>query len=342
MRFIGSKKLLLKNIEYIININIKNNIKVFCDIFSGTAVVGEYFKTKYKIISNDILYFSYILQKAKIENKNSLKFSKLKKNGIDNPITYLNNLKTKNSKNLFIYKNYSPNLKSNRSYFNNDNASKIDLVRITINKWLKEKKINSQEYYALLASLIEAIPFISNIAGTYGAYLKKRDKRFFKTLKLEKFEPLNSKYKNICFNRNANTLIKKIKGDILYIDPPYNGRQYLSNYHVLETIAKYDNPKIKGLTGLRKSSEGLSVYCHKAKAFNELEDLIKNANFKYLIMSYSNEGIISERNIEKLFKRYGDNNSFKKYKFPYRRYKRTKDKNIKKVYELMFFIKKNG
>ena len=59
-------------------------------------------------------------------------------------------------------------------------------------------------------------------------------------------------------------------------------------------------------------------------------------------MSYSSEGIIPEKSIEKLFKKYGDNKTFKKYKFAYRRYKRTKGKEVKKLNELIFFIKKNG
>ena len=342
MRFIGSKKLLLKNIELVIKQNIRGNLKIFCDIFSGTAVVGEYFKKKYKIISNDNLYFSYVLQNAKIGNNTLLSFNGLKKTGLKNPISYLNNLSTSLTKNCFIYNNYSPNLNCNRAYLSNNNAIKIDLIRSKINKWFKKKRINSHEFYSLLASLIEAIPSVSNIAGTYGAFLKNKDKRFFKKIKLEKFQTLNGKYKNQCHNEDANKLIKKLRGDILYLDPPYNARQYIANYHLLETVARYDSPKIKGLTGLRINSQGYSKYCSKSKALEELTDLVKNARFKYILMSYSNEGIIPEKSIEKLFKKYGDKKTYKKYKFAYRRYKRTKDKETKKLNELIFFIRKNG
>ena len=80
MRFIGSKRLLLKNIEYVISQNILKHEKLntFCDIFSGTTIVSQYFKNKYKIISNDLLYFSYCLQKSYIELNQKPNFKNLK------------------------------------------------------------------------------------------------------------------------------------------------------------------------------------------------------------------------------------------------------------------------
>ena len=68
MRYIGSKTNLLKNIESCISLNIHTKQKSFCDIFSGTGVVARYFKPQYEIISNDVLYFSYLIQKSLIEN----------------------------------------------------------------------------------------------------------------------------------------------------------------------------------------------------------------------------------------------------------------------------------
>ena len=67
MRYIGSKINLLENIEEIINENVKEEANCFVDLFSGTGIVGEYFKKKYKVLSNDNLYFSYVLQFSKIE-----------------------------------------------------------------------------------------------------------------------------------------------------------------------------------------------------------------------------------------------------------------------------------
>lgn len=340
MRFIGSKRLLLKNIDYVIQQNIKGhkNLKSFCDIFSGTTVVAQYFKKRYQIFSNDLLYFSYCLQKSYIELNKEPKFENLNINS--DLFGYLNKIET--TKKGFIYKNYSPGGKDKRRYLSEANAKKIDSLRMSCEEWLRKKIIHKDEYFYLISLLIEATPFVSNIAGTYGAYLKNWDKRSLKKIKFNSIKIIDNKKINKCFNEDSNNLIKKIKGDILYLDPPYNSRQYLPNYHLLETIAKYDNPKIRGKTGIREYEKQRSNYCNKTYAKDALEDLINKSNFKYIILSYNNEGLIPEKSIENLFKKYGDKKAYKKYEIPYRRYKRTKDKETKKISEFIFFLKKNG
>jgi adenine-specific DNA-methyltransferase len=344
VRFIGSKNLLLKNIEYIINQNIKNwqSLTTFCDIFSGTTVVARYFKKYFRIISNDLLYFSYVMQRCYIQNNLTPSFDKIKIN--ENIINFLNkdvDIK-KNYDKFFIYQNYSPNSFSKRRYLSNNNAITIDVIRKTIEDWKVNKSINDNEYYYLLSSLIESVPFVSNIAGTYGAYLKNWDKRSLKKIQLKVPEILNNKKKNLSFNENANDLVKKIHGDIIYLDPPYNSRQYLPNYHLLETIAKYDSPVLKGKTGIREYSKEKSLYCQKSSAEDILYDLIKKSNFSYVILSYSTDGIIKESSLDKMLKSFSKNN-YRKYRFAYRRYKKDKDKidyNKKDLYELMFLIDK--
>ena len=338
MRFIGSKRLLLKNIEYAINQNIRDSKKnsIFCDIFSGTTIVSQYFKRKYKIISNDLLYFSYCLQKSYLEINKRPKFKNLNLNlEIEE---YLN--KSDQLKKGFIYKNYSPGGKEKRRYLSAENAQKIDNLRFKFNKWLTEDKIDENEYFYLVSLVIEATPFVSNIAGTYGAYLKNWDKRSFKKLELNPLNIINNNMKNKSYNEDCNNLIKRINGDILYLDPPYNSRQYLPNYHLLETIAKYDDPKIKGKTGIREYQDQKSNFCNKSYAEDALESLIKNANFRYILLSYNSEGIISERKLEKLLRTYSKK-LFKKYRFDYRRYKKDKKTNKDKLYELIHVIDKN-
>ena len=89
MRFVGSKASLLENIQKVIDENVTDNSEVFCDIFAGTNSVGYYFKPRYKIISNDLLYFSYSIAKGLIENNKKPTFKGLAKLGINDPFTYL-------------------------------------------------------------------------------------------------------------------------------------------------------------------------------------------------------------------------------------------------------------
>lgn len=355
MRFIGSKIQLLNEIDNFIqeSIQFKNGM-TFCDIFSGSSSVARYFKKKYRIISNDIMNFSYILQSATIELEKIPDFIKLKKylslNTIEEIFKYfeetdsailMKNFNITESE-LFIFNNYTPNSKENRMYLSEENGKRIDIIRISLNTLLKKEIISQKEFTYLLACLIEGIPFISNISGVYGAYLKHWDKRALNSFMFEKLEIINNGLKNKSYNQDAHELIYKIEGDILYLDPPYNNRQYLPNYHLLETVSKYDYPKIKGVTGIRDYSKQISRFCRKKEVKEALSQIIKEAKFKYIVMSYSTDGILLEEEIEKIFKTYGIPETFKKsVPIQYRKYKSIHEQKNRDLHELLFFIEKD-
>ena len=342
MRFIGSKTNLLNNIKQVIDENCSDHNEIFCDIFSGTGAVSRFFKQDYQIISNDLLYFSYILTAATIENNTIPSFEKLKTKGITDPFAYLESNELPLSLvNGFITEEYSPKGKAGRMYLIEDNAERIDFIRTTIEEWKTKKWIDSYEYKYLLACLIEGVPFVSNTTGTYGAYLKKWDKRAFKHFELYKLAVVDNQRRNICYNEDANELIKKISGDILYIDPPYNDRQYLPNYHVLETIAKYDSPCLKGITGVRPYANEKSSYCIKSKVKDAFDDLIKNADFKHIVISYSDDGLLSTEEIIDILAKHCISDSIKKYDIPYARYKGKLKQAKKEHNEYIFYAKKD-
>jgi len=341
MRFIGSKVNLLNNIAEVIKENVSDNSEVFLDLFSGTGVVGEYFKKDYQVISNDNLYFSYILQKAKIENNTIPQFLDLKNTGINDPLLFLETEPYQIKDDYFITHNYSPYKECERMYFTIENAGRIDFIRQTINDWKAKKLINDSEFVYLLATLIEAVPFVSNISGTYGAYLKKWDKRALGNLKLRNIDIIDNNRKNKSYNMDSNELISRVSGDILYIDTPYNSRQYISNYHLLETIAKYDYPEISGKTGLRPYENNKSKYCIKNQAATVFEDIISKARFKHLIVSYSSDGILTETELENILCKHGMPETFKLYRIPYRKYKSKHEQKKCELEEYIFYIQKN-
>jgi len=353
MRFIGNKILLLNEIKGFIDENIQySNGLIFCDLFSGSGSVARYFKKYYKIISNDFLYFSYVLQKATIELNNVPNFSKLNlfsKNDLRSILNYfeitpLDDLQRQYNiqyDELFIYNNYTPSNGSQRMYFTPKIGKRIDLIRIIIEKWFNKRMINEEEYFYLLMILIESIPFYSNISGVYAAYLKHWDKRTLKPFKFTNIEIFNNGLDNKVYNRDAHELINEIKGDILYLDPPYNNRQYLPNYHILETVAKYDYPTIRGVSGMRDYDNQKSNFCKKNEVRDALIDIVKNANFKYIVMSYSTDGLLSCAEIERIFKKYGKKETFKMAKpIKYRKYKSKQKQKKKDLHELLFFIEK--
>lgn len=344
MRFIGNKTNLLKNIDIVISENTTGNENVFCDIFSGTGAVARYFKPRYEVYSNDILHFSYVIQKATVENNTKPSFSKLKKIGIGDPFKFLEETQIQilnyNDDGYFITKNYTPHDNCDRMYVSNKNAARIDFMRKTIEAWKKEELLNELEYYYLLAGLLEGVPAVSNITGTYGAYLKHWDRRTFKDLEMARLDVIDNKRNNKSYNKDANKLIEELDGDILYLDPPYNSRQYAPNYHLLETISKYDYPKIYGVTGMRPYDDEKSSFCVKSEVFDVFEDLISKAKFSNIVMSYSTDGLMSADEIEKILKKHGIEETYKMYSIPYRQYMSKKTKQTKCLYEYIFFIKK--
>ncbi len=217
---------------------------------------------------------------------------------------------------------------------------KIDGIRETIQKWFDEEVITENEFYILLTSLIESVPFVSNISGTYGAFLKYWDPRALKPFKLIVPLIITSDIEHEIYNEDSNILIENINCDILYLDPPYNTRQYATNYHILETIAAWDNPKIYGKTGLRPYKHQKSSYCDKSKCIQALEDLIASANAKHILLSYNNEGLIPEKEILRIM---GKRGKVKIYEKPYRRFRSDSDekRNYKcdDVTEKIYYVK---
>lgn len=345
MRFIGSKTNLLKNIDMVISKNTTGNENVFCDIFSGTGVVARYFKPRYEVHSNDVLHFSYVIQKATVENNTKPSFFKLKNIGIADPFKFLEETQIQilnyNDDNYFITKNYTPHDDCERMYVSNKNAARIDFIRNTIEAWKEEKLLTELEYYYLLAGLIEGVPSVSNITGTYGAYLKHWDKRTFKDLEMARLDVIDNKRNNKSYNKDANKLIEELNGDILYLDPPYNSRQYAPNYHLLETISKYDYPEIHGVTGMRPYDDLKSPFCIKSKVYDAFEDLISKAKFSNIVMSYSTDGLMTTGKIETILKRHGLEETYKMYSFPYRQYMSKKTKQKECLNEYIFYVKKN-
>jgi adenine-specific DNA-methyltransferase len=316
MNYIGSKHKLSNFIKTTVYSVVGNDLsnKIFCDIFAGTGIVGRNFKTEVKtVIANDSEYYSYVLNKNYIGNHSE----------IADKETYINEL---NSIPLidggFIFKNYCTGGGTERQYFSDYNGKKIDSIRVQIKEWKKLNLISDNLYFFLLASLLECADKVANTASVYGAYLKRMKKAAQKELVLQPaIFDLNDNEHQV-FNADSNVLIKQIEGDILYLDPPYNARQYGANYHLLNTIAEYKPFTPRGKTGLRDFRK--SPYCSRIKVAIAFENLIKNANFQYIFLSYNNEGLMSVDTIRKIMQKYG---RYDLATTDYQRFKADKDEN---------------
>ncbi|NQU82409.1 MAG: DNA adenine methylase [Parcubacteria group bacterium] len=339
MNYIGSKLSLLGFLEESINKVVDKNCNTFCDLFAGTGIVGRYFKKKgFSVIANDIQYYSYVLNRHYIGNHKELTFTKLSKQipelqnkEIDQRgaivCDYLTNSKSVKG---FIYKNYclggTKNRKIQRLYFSDENGMRCDAIRQKIEEWKNHSLINNDEYYFLLATLLESIDRYANTTSVYGAFLKKLKTSALKSLVLRPAELIINDQEHQVFNKDINVIVKEVNGDVLYLDPPYNQRQYATNYHILETIAKYDNPTINGKTGLRNYEDQKSIYCSRPKVKEAFKDLILQAKVKYIFLSYNNEGLMTTDDIKEIMSLRGKYGYFTK---DYNRFRADRAENRK-------------
>lgn len=341
MRYIGGKRHLLNNIVKEIQSSTEN-VRTVIDIFSGSGIVSTCLKSGgYNVIGNDFLYFAYVLGRGTVALNKAPDFEQL---GIDKPLDYLNSI-TLGDTNIsvadcFIYQNYSPHSDTKRMYFQENNALKIDIIRITIEEWKQKSLIDDDEYFYLLASLVAAVPYVSNIAGVYGAYLKKWDARTYNLLELKSPNIIDNNMNVEFYNEDCCSLLPKVSGDLLYADPPYNSRQYLPNYHILETIARYDYPIIHGVTGMRDYSGQRSDFCIVKKAEDAFRNMIQQADVRYVLISYNNEGLLSTERLKELCQEYAVPDSFHLTEINYRRYNNI-GTTSGRVFEQLYFFEKN-
>lgn len=330
MRYIGRKTNLLAFIDKAIAPHAENIGTVF-DAFAGTGSVAEHFKSLNKrVTTNDMLYFCYVIQRCLVCNNRVLKDAQ-------KHIDALNALPAR--ANGFMHANYT--LKGKRMFFTEENGKKIDTVRQKIEEWRRTKKITDALYFYLLTSLIYAVDKVSNVTGIYTSFLKEFQPNAKRPLKLLPVDTIVSDTNgHACLNKDITQVKTKTPVDLLYMDPPYNERQYSQYYHILETVAKYDHPKIHGVGGQRDDNKS-SSFCRKDEALDSLRKVVSNIPSKYVMMSYSSEGIVGKNDLMAMFREFGPTKLHKK---KYKRFVSNKKDHEQKatfVYEYLFVCERS-
>ena len=269
-RYLGNKYKLLDFIRGTIDAECPD-ITTVADIFAGTGSVASAFSDK-KIITNDLLYFNHLCHIAWFGSE------KYDEEKIKNLICFYNAVKP-------IEDNYMSTNFAN-TFFSLEDCRKIGYIREDIEDNFKEQKINSRERAILITSLIYAMDRIANTCGHYDAYIKGAE--FEKSLEL--CVPLasnNNNENNQCYNEDANQLVRRIEADLVYIDPPYNSRQYCDAYHLLENVARWEKPEVKGVALKMDRTALKSDYCTSSAA-DAFEDLVSHIRARYIVLSYNN------------------------------------------------------
>lgn len=268
-RYLGNKYRILTFIKQIISENC-GDFESFADIFAGTGAVSSAYIDKI-LYTNDILYSNYLCHLTWFSDE-VFDISKVANyiNLYNSEIPFEENYMTQNF---------------SGTYFSDKVCSKIGFIRENIENESRSGKINSRERAMLITSLLYGIDKIANTCGHYDAYRKNAELPESFTMCVP--EPNANLKHNRCFNEDTNELVKKISADVVYIDPPYNSRQYCDAYHLIENIARWEKPEVFGIAKKMDRTALKSKYCTR-EAPAAFEDLIKNITAKYIVVSYNN------------------------------------------------------
>ncbi len=269
-RYLGNKYRLLPFIQNVVS-NECGEIHTVVDIFAGTGAVASAFLDK-QVITNDIMYSNYICNYAWFSSEHYHR--ELVEGMIDNY-----NAMQVDEEN-YMTQNFAD------TYFSREDCAKIGYIREDIEQRYQNEEINYRERALLITSLLYAMDKIAKTCGHYDAY--RRGVEFDEHLEL--LLPLagnDNHQNNECFNTDSNELARNLEADLVYIDPPYNSRQYCDAYHLLENVARWERPEVFGVARKMDRTALKSKYCtiNAAKAF---EDLIENLHCRYILLSYNN------------------------------------------------------
>jgi len=374
MQYLGNKNKLLKVIWDVIE---SNEIRggVFFDLFAGTGTVGASAKKRgYQVISSDLLYLSYILQRTYIGLNEYPQFTKILEflklipernqdlgftmttstnDAASCVIKYLNTIEEVEG---FLFREYSEEGSASgpfkRKYFYGHTAKRIDAIRLKIREWVEIGLLSVDEECFLLASLIEATSEIGNSCGHFSYFLDKEGEKSFNEMELlvphlntQELTESGKAYQHYAYQGDGLKLLTKLPEmfpqgvDVLYLDPPYNGAQYSRNYHVIETIAKYDYPELYNQTGMRPDIASISSsFCNEEDAYEGLRDILEIGGFKHLLLSYNSEGVMKHEKIMDILSMCGEVDCVKE---KYKRYvtNQAAKATAGKVYEKVYYLK---
>ena len=313
---------------------------VACDPFAGTASVGRALKLRgWRVHSGDVMALSHAFQVARVV--------------LDRTPTYPARLLGQNSRGVsqrrlldalgaippvhgFISEHYSPAGKASRvhgrMYFTPENAGRIDAIRERIASWSREGKIRPGPAQLLLAVLIQAADRVANTTGVYASFVKSWQPNAMRPLELRPLRPAvppgpQARGCTAHLGPATETLARAATLDLVYLDPPYNERQYPGYYHIPELLARgwEPEPELRGKTGLIPDEELRSDWCRRGRCEQALRDVLSQADARHVLLSYNDEGLLAAERIEEIFRQHGDPDSYRRLSRGYRRYRSDAD-----------------
>lgn len=332
LNYIGSKYKLLdwltENIKCFTGLSDFKDVSVY-DVFAGTGIVSLHFRLLgASVRSNDAELYSYYITSAMTRSVYTKKCQQVIKSLNEE----LDDDKHLQSRTGLVTKHYS----GERKFFTDDNARRIDYVRSRLDDI--RSRLNDDEFNFLLATLIVSSDSVSNVPAVYGCFLKEFKKKALVPMVLKPIHTITENSSDsLTFNQDALKL--DIKADIVYLDPPYNQRQYSKNYFPLNIIAKEPGSEVtlKGKTGIPTDCF-VSDFCKKS-AEDAFEQLIKNVKARWLFVSYNNESIVSKERMVEILSQFGKVELIER---DYKRFKSFEYNKDQSVVEYLFCVESHS
>ena len=288
MKYLGNKTRIAEFLSTNMNLSGRQG-QLGLDLFCGTGSVSVLLKIAgINTVSNDLLACSSTCAEARL---------------LDIAPGPLSSLETTELEG-FIWENYAEH--SGVSIFNDTIAKHIDGARYALEA--HRPTLTRTDYIYYLAQILEAADFRSNIMGSYESFYKKGwRKQALTSWSLQSLDLINMKgsTSHCVHNMRADKLLESVDGsyDFIYMDPPYNTRQYASIFHVLETICLADNPIVSGRVN-KRTGWARSDFSSKRTATDAFKRIVALASQRTdeLFVSYSNEGILSITDLDEIIK----------------------------------------
>ena len=289
------------------------------DAFAGTASVSRALKKNgWRVHSSDLLMSSYVFQRAYVVAESA---------GRDVE-ELANELAALPPREGFISRHFSPATgdgKVGRMYFTPENAGRIDAAREELESWRGAGKIGEDDYYILLAAIIEGADRVANTAGVYASYMKRWQPNAKRAFGIVPEKPIKGAQPAEAHLLDATDAAKRIgEVDLVYIDPPYNSRQYVAYYHIPEILARgwMDSaPAIRGKVGLLAGSEGRSQWSHGRRVRKLFAALLGATGARQALVSFNSEGHLAPDALQSLLASASLDGKVSHFTQSYRRYR---------------------
>jgi adenine-specific DNA-methyltransferase len=268
-RYLGSKTKLLGDIELKLNSILGRKPKSLMDAFAGSGVVAAHFASLgSKVITNDLLIHNTLAHRA------FLLHSEYSLEKTAETLVQLSGLKPIDG---YISETFGG------KYFSLANARKLDAAREFIDKELDSEAQKA----AAITSLIYAADKVAQTVGHYDAFFNRDS--IEKPIVFRLPRVVGKGWGHKVLTQDANLVVGKQKVEVLYLDPPYNSRQYSDAYHVLENIARWEKPEVFGVSQKMDRTAMKSKYSTRS-AILAFDDLVQSAKAELIVLSYSNTG----------------------------------------------------